>query len=104
MIVRAQRGVIWFLWDCERCLAPRNVMWVNDDPPQYEQCVEPLRVEGDRVVTHIVHAKKIAIYPDRHLIFINPTEDDEPTANEVFVAIRVQPIPITHGYAPEIGA
>jgi hypothetical protein len=86
VIVRAQRGVCWFVWDCELCLQPRHIMWVEDDPPRYEQCVEPLRVQNDRVVTRMVYPRKIAIYPERHVILINPTEDDEPKADEVFVA------------------
>lgn len=73
----------WNLWDVERCIVPKGVVWVDDETAQWgahdkdsEGAFSYLVLYGEwSLITH--QEKRIAIYPDRKLILFNPVADNE---------------------------
>lgn len=76
-------GAQWFLWDCELCLVPRDVLWIDDELNQYEQALRPLHLIKDRVATRLVTVRKIVINVERLVILINPHALDEDLSNYI---------------------
>lgn len=67
----------WWVYDAEACVVLRDVVWVDDEDNQYAVLANDLRpLPGDTYwPTRIHRARKIAIYPARKLVIINPIED-----------------------------
>jgi len=67
-------AVNYTVWHAEECRTLKMVQWVDDETAQYGQFTGRVVCEEAEVAT--VQAHKIAIYPDRKLIIINPVEDN----------------------------
>ena len=66
----------WEVHHAEYCCMLNYVTWVDDVTCQYAQIVG-IDILAGCFLFHITQAKKIAIYPAKKLIVINPVEDSD---------------------------
>lgn len=88
MILDADRGDTgWYVWDCERCLKMRWIVWLNDETAEFVVVVvnfagSLVRGNDGGVLRERKQARRIDIYPEKKLVLFNQIEDEDPVRLE----------------------
>ncbi len=77
-------GHDWRLWDCERMIEPKFIVWVDDATAQYG------RYKNHHLDIEVGQVKRIEIRPEAKLILFNPIDDAMDSVTKITQAISTK--------------